>query len=174
VKIVHVSTHDLAGGAARAAYRLHRGLLEIGVGSRMLVAGRTSADPTVTLFQPSPKAHRRIRRGIRHRRIAAELNRYAATRPAGLEQFSDDRTAFAGEVVRQLPPCDIINLHWVASMVDVGTFLRRAGSVPIVWSLHDMNVFTGGCHYDWGCGRFTDSCGSCPQPYPPGKVNVVR
>jgi glycosyltransferase involved in cell wall biosynthesis len=26
-----------------------------------------------------------------------------------------------------------------------------------------MNAFTGGCHFDGGCGRFRDSCGRCPQ-----------
>jgi glycosyltransferase involved in cell wall biosynthesis len=33
---------------------------------------------------------------------------------------------------------------------------------PIVWTLHDMWPFTGGCHYDEGCGRFQQSCGNCP------------
>src|SRR6185295_15560755 len=27
----------------------------------------------------------------------------------------------------------------------------------------DMGAFTGGCHYDQGCGKFTASCGACPQ-----------
>jgi glycosyltransferase involved in cell wall biosynthesis len=26
-----------------------------------------------------------------------------------------------------------------------------------------MNPFTGGCHYDEGCGRFASGCGMCPQ-----------
>jgi glycosyltransferase involved in cell wall biosynthesis len=26
-----------------------------------------------------------------------------------------------------------------------------------------MNAFTGGCHYDCGCGHFANSCGNCPQ-----------
>ncbi|MEI6399326.1 MAG: glycosyltransferase family 4 protein, partial [Pseudomonadota bacterium] len=33
---------------------------------------------------------------------------------------------------------------------------------PIVWTLHDMWAFSGGCHYDDECGRLRDSCGSCP------------
>jgi len=35
--------------------------------------------------------------------------------------------------------------------------------VPVVWRLSDMNAFTGGCHYDAGCGRWVSGCGSCPQ-----------
>jgi len=33
---------------------------------------------------------------------------------------------------------------------------------PIVWSLHDMWPFTGGCHYDGQCGGYRESCGNCP------------
>jgi glycosyltransferase involved in cell wall biosynthesis len=33
----------------------------------------------------------------------------------------------------------------------------------LVWTLHDMASFTGGCCHDMGCGKFTKQCGSCPQ-----------
>jgi len=32
---------------------------------------------------------------------------------------------------------------------------------PIVWSLHDMWAFTGGCHYDEFCGAYKNRCGNC-------------
>ena len=57
---------------------------------------------------------------------------------------------------------DLVHLHWVC-----GGLLRleslRKFRKPIVWTLHDMWAFTGGCHYDEGCGRYKDSCGICPQ-----------
>ncbi len=57
---------------------------------------------------------------------------------------------------------DIIHLHWVC-----GGFLRieslKKFHKPIVWTLHDMWAFTGGCHYDGSCGRYKDACGACPQ-----------
>ena len=42
MKILHVSTYDIEGGAARAAYRLHKSLLQIGVDSKMLVQRKMS------------------------------------------------------------------------------------------------------------------------------------
>lgn len=33
---------------------------------------------------------------------------------------------------------------------------------PVVWSLHDMWGFTGGCHYDEKCGKYQSNCFSCP------------
>lgn len=60
---------------------------------------------------------------------------------------------------------DIVNLHWIA-----GGFLSIRGisrlvklGKPIVWTLHDMWAFTGGCHYSGDCEKYIDSCGACPQ-----------
>ena len=56
---------------------------------------------------------------------------------------------------------DVVHLHWVAH-----GFLRLESlakiSAPVVWTLHDMWTFTGGCHYAGACEKFTESCGRCP------------
>jgi glycosyltransferase involved in cell wall biosynthesis len=65
-------------------------------------------------------------------------------------------------VAGQLPPADLLHFHWVAEFIDIPSFLERV-DMPIVWTLHDMNPFTGGCHYTSGCRRFEQACGCCPQ-----------
>ena len=56
----------------------------------------------------------------------------------------------------------LVHLHWVgAGMLRVEE-LSELGC-PIVWTLHDMWGFTGGCHYNKNCERFKMNCGSCPQ-----------
>jgi hypothetical protein len=47
MKVLLLGTEDIQGGAARAAYRLHQGLQEIGVESQMLVQTKHSDDRTV-------------------------------------------------------------------------------------------------------------------------------
>ena len=47
MKVVIVNTHDIEGGAARAAYRLHDALKKSGVNSTMLVQTKKSDDYTV-------------------------------------------------------------------------------------------------------------------------------
>ena len=47
MSVLHVSQADLSGGAGRAAYRLHRALLDHGASSRMEVRSKTSDDWTV-------------------------------------------------------------------------------------------------------------------------------
>jgi hypothetical protein len=37
MRVVHLNTSDCQGGAARSAFRLHKGMMEIGVESSMLV-----------------------------------------------------------------------------------------------------------------------------------------
>ncbi|MDY7014865.1 MAG: glycosyltransferase family 4 protein, partial [Cyanobacteriota bacterium] len=57
---------------------------------------------------------------------------------------------------------DIINLHWICGGYLQIETLARLGK-PIVWTLHDMWPFTGGCHYSQTCDRYTQSCGACPK-----------
>lgn len=130
----------------------------------MLVLKRAGSDPTVTAFKPLNDFVSRTRRKYRGKRIHRDHQAYAATRPAGFEPFADDRTAFAGDLVKRLPECDLINLHWVVGFVDYEAFADTVpANIPLVWRLADMAPLTGGCHYDFGCGRFTAQCGACPQ-----------
>jgi glycosyltransferase involved in cell wall biosynthesis len=164
LRIVHLSTYDIAGGAARAAYKLHNGLLQLGCNSLMMVADRTSDDPTVITFAPTMDLTSRLRRRLRAEMLTRSFSRYLASRPEGYERFSDDRSLYGVALVRQLPPCDVVNLHWIAGFVDYQAFFSTVPEhVPIFWRLSDMNALTGGCHFDHGCGRHTAGCGACPQ-----------
>jgi glycosyltransferase involved in cell wall biosynthesis len=131
----------------------------------MLVAHGGSSDPTVEVFAATADGiRRRIRQRLRRERIRRELAAYRSTRPSGLEGFSDDRSWWDWRDSSRFQPFDVINLHWVSRFVDYGEFFQAVPPyVPVVWTLRDMNIFTGGCHYDEGCGRFTERCGACPQ-----------
>lgn len=56
---------------------------------------------------------------------------------------------------------NIIHLHWVAGVLDLKN-LHVLSDKPVVWTLADMNAFTGGCHYSEGCTQFEKSCKDCP------------
>ncbi len=59
---------------------------------------------------------------------------------------------------------DAINLHWInqgfLSLRNIAQ-LAQLGK-PIIWTLHDMWAFTGGCHYNRGCMGYQAQCGNCP------------
>ena len=171
LKVVHVCTQD-SGGAGKAAYRLHKGLQEIGVDSTMLVVNKKSADPSVKVFpskylgslQPclnvlshvSPLWSRQIQRWDN------EIAKYP-NRPPGLEIFTDALADVELEQIQEIKDADIINLHWVAGTLDYPGAPLALRNKKIVWTLHDMNPFTGGCHYAGDCKKYEQNCGACPQ-----------
>ncbi|MEA2708291.1 MAG: hypothetical protein QOF78_892 [Phycisphaerales bacterium] len=164
MRIVHLSTSDSGGGAFRAAFRLHTGLKRLGHQSKMLVMRKASGDDDVIALRPRQDFFGRLRRKILARRIWRDYDKYRPTLPPGIEPFSDDRSEHAGEIVRQLPDCDVINLHWVGGFLDHESFFAAyPKQVPLVWRMADMGAMTGGCHYTQGCERFTQKCGACPQ-----------
>lgn len=164
MKIRHVSTNDINGGAARAAYRLHLGLKSLNLDSSMVVLNKSSIDKNIHRVKNSAKIYARILRTIRREFIKKEFQSYHATRYKGLELFSDDRTEYKNQLNTFVNNSDILNLHWVANFVDFTSFFMNIPqNKPVVWTLHDMNPFTGGCHYNVSCDRFTEQCGHCPQ-----------
>ncbi|MBC1220339.1 glycosyltransferase family 4 protein [Nostoc sp. UCD121] len=156
MKVLHLSTHDIGGGAARAAYRLHTGLQDIGLQSQMLVQEKSSNDKTVI----APKI--RLFQGIAKAKLTFEslpLKLYTQKKNTPFFiQWLPDRVI---PKVAQINP-DIINLHWISgAFMQIETFSKL--KLPLVWTLHDMWGFTGGCHVIGECDRYKVSCGACPQ-----------
>lgn len=162
VKAIHVNNNDLSGGAARAVKRLHQGLLQRGVESSIFVRNKESDDETVLEFQPRETISSLLYRVTRYAGMRSDFFPWYVSWSRGGMPISDDRSRFAGEVADQLPPADLLHFHWIAEFIDILSFLERV-NMPIVWTLHDMNPFTGGCHYTSGCRRFEQACGCCPQ-----------
>ena len=156
MRILTVNSSDLNGGAARAAYRLHQGLLRIGLDPRMLVQNRSSDDHRVQgPGTGMSKAMARVRPGL----DILPVKRYPNH---GSKMFSPAWLPFGGLVDRiNASDADVVHLHWITAGMLRLEELDRINK-PMVWSLHDMWAYTGGCHYDEECGRWRSTCGSCP------------
>lgn len=150
-----LNTFDANGGAAIATHRIHHALLDLGLNSRMLVQRKFTDDPTV--IQAAPFLHR----------ASILIRPHLDNLPLQLKGVVPKRL-FSGSVlpeslstqISEINP-DIIHLFWVqAGFVRIETLANL--KKPIVWTLHDMWPFTGGCHYDDECGRYRESCGHCP------------
>lgn len=75
------------------------------------------------------------------------------SKPGGVLDFRE-----IDELIQQ---SDIVHLHWVAGLFDFEN-THVLGRRPVVWTLADMNAFTGGCHYSEGCTKFESDCSGCP------------
>ncbi len=163
MRIIHLNTFG-KGGAARAAKRLHDGLCRLGHDSLFFLSDAADIEKGTIVFDQKANLVSRALRRVRRKRIEGDFAPYRNHRTEGQELFSDDRSALRSELRLQLPPSEVINLHWVAGFIDYWDFLSKVPQqTPVVWTLHDMNPFTGGCHYDEGCGKFALACGACPQ-----------
>lgn len=59
---------------------------------------------------------------------------------------------------------DVLHLHWINQGFLSLKNIRQLAELgkPLVWTLHDMWAFTGGCHYSGTCEHFQHACGNCP------------
>jgi glycosyltransferase involved in cell wall biosynthesis len=164
LKAVLVATVDGGNGAAIGAYRLHRGLRRLNIDSKIFVAEKRGDDPDVIAFQPPLDLGSRLQRGLRRARMTISMARYRQARSPGLETFSDDRSEHGADVLAQLPAGDVVHLHAMLDFIDYRVFYSHVPThTPVVRTLRDISSFTGGCHVNGDCTKYTARCGACPQ-----------
>lgn len=158
MKVLLVNNSDQEGGAARAAFRLQQGLCSQAVNSSMLVQIKSGSDPLV-IGPKSSSGTSSILNGSRLvlDKLPLTLSRVKAKSNFSLQWIPDNISS----QIKQISP-DIINLHWINNgFIQVESLAKL--KKPIVWTMHDMWAFTGGCHYSQDCDHYQNNCGSCPQ-----------
>jgi glycosyltransferase involved in cell wall biosynthesis len=144
-KILHVSVSDAIGGAARAAQRIHRALVDAGYDSNMRVLQHRTDDDRVRGGAPPGLTSRAVTKTNRLWRSYAERD-WATTNPV-MHSFGRASAGLADEL--NGGGAGVLNLHWVTGMLSVKDIARL--EKPIVWTLHDMWAFCGGEHVtDYG------------------------
>lgn len=163
-KILSVNFSDSSGGAARAAYRIHKAVNKAGVNNRMLVKQKTLNDDTVLSIEEFDKKNfftyagrfvvKKIKNQLQHR----SWNRY----PDKEDVFLSDLRSESIHGAFQKIDFDILHLHWI-NLHFLNLNQLKTLSQPIIWTLHDCWPFTGICHYFYDCTRYKQSCGCCPH-----------
>ncbi|MDW7695815.1 glycosyltransferase [Flammeovirgaceae bacterium SG7u.111] len=157
MKILHINTYD-RGGAANACTRLHLGLLEKGVESKLLLKQKTKNLPSSFVYVPPPLKQSFLSKVIRKGRsiinkfFSAELKEkrkrqfFLNKRSKKLEMFSFPYTDFDITTSPLYQEADIIHLHWTANFLDYYSFFRK-NKKPVIWTIVDENPYSGGEHY---------------------------
>ncbi len=166
MKIIHLSNTAIGGGAARAAYRIHRALLASSIESQMYVSAAIADDLTVK----GPRG-RFVRALTRLRpQLASPVRMLLSTGnpiihspavvPSNWHRYLNSSDA------------DVVHLHWVQSEMlsisDIGRIKK-----PIVWTLHDMWPFCGAEHYTADF-RWRDGYQADNRPDYEGKFDLNR
>ncbi|PJJ83776.1 glycosyltransferase family 4 protein [Mucilaginibacter auburnensis] len=162
MKVTIINTADAGGGAPAACTRLLKALLSQGVDANMLVQYKKTDNAAVTGLVNSKLS-----------KWKAQYTFFAERIPFMFFHEKDETvrfafsTANAGTSIADHPlvkQADILHLHWTnsgfLSINDLKALINTGK--PIVWTMHDMWTFTGGCHYSGDCDGYRTKCGNCP------------
>ena len=159
MKILFVNATDVRGGAAQAARRIAGAVRGVGAEVAFLVKERTGPPEDAMVTNALASRLPILAKAVDRAPVLAYPNGASLFRSLNFSPAwaRGDDTA---ERINQIG-ADIVHLHWVnyGHLGPEGIARIRA---PVVWTLHDMWPFTGGCHYSGGCDRFSARCGLCP------------
>lgn len=148
MKVLHINQSDISGGAALAGYRLHQGLLNQNIDSRLLVGTARTDDDRVSTFP-------------RRLRLENQVSRF--TRYLGLN-YLNCVSSFEVQKDCVYQEADLLNFHNLHTgyfnYLAISSLTKRK---PAVFTLHDMWSFTGHCAYSYDCERWKIGCGQCPD-----------
>ena len=118
------------GGAGVAAYRLSEALENQGINSSIIDKASTVNNLFNFLLQQfEERQNTKLRKKFKRQYECLSLER----------TFSFNLSLSNNT--------DIINLHWISAFIDYKNFFQQENLPPIVWTLHDMNLFLGLAHY---------------------------
>lgn len=139
--------------------RLNKALKAKGLDSELAVNFLFSANPEVQNLSKSFFSKFFAALGIILERIIAKLFTKNVPIPFSFPVWGKDISGH--QLVKS---ADIIHLHWVNHAFLRPQDLAKLSGLnkPIVWTFHDSNAFTGGCHVRYDCDHFLKECGNCP------------
>lgn len=139
-KVLILSSYESTGGAARAANRLHKSLINNGTDSKMWVRTRNSDDWRVE--GPAGPVGR----------IKADIRSVLEALPVKLQKTENPILHSPGWInnfkAKQInaSDADVVNLHWVCdgliSIAQIGKITK-----PVIWTMHDSWTFCGMEHH---------------------------
>lgn len=157
MKLLLINTSD-SGGAGKACVRLHLGLLSMSKDSKLLLVKKSRSYKKSYIFRHKRnstlyfKIYNKVLRVLRGAKllepsIKTQQKLFIENRVKGLEKFSFPNSNYDITESELYKEADIINLHWVSEFIDYQSFFKK-NTKPVVWTLHDMNPFSGGEHYE--------------------------
>lgn len=148
MKILHINQSDVQGGAAIAAYRLHKELLHRSAQSRLIVRRPISGDAEVESM-----GFRRVPDGI-------------LAKASSIVGLNDLFTYRSYKLHRRIwyREADVLNLHNLhPGYFNYLSLPALTRNKPAIHTLHDMWAITGHCAYSYDCVRWQNGCGKCPS-----------
>lgn len=160
--ILHVFSID-AGGAAIAAKRIAKAVEKNAsekIENRFLTLYPAKNDTQVTAYFNNSGALFLTRIMRKTCEVFLEPKTKAYPGPFSKGEFG---IASRKKIQKYMSDVDIVHIHWTNRGLFSIRQLAQIMSVgkPVIWTMHDMWAFTGGCHYDGNCGKYKTECKNC-------------
>ena len=160
MKITLINKDDFGGGAAMACLRLFKALKANDLDVSMLVQKKTVPDESVKSTVHNKFDKYRSEFNFLYERLSFILKERDKS-----VRFAFSQANAGSDIIDEddIKNADLLHLHWVnggfLSLDNINSLLKL--NKPVVWTLHDMWPFTGGCHYSGDSERFLNECGNC-------------
>jgi len=161
MKVIHL---QYGTSEASPGNRLHNAFLKAGISSSLL---------SLTSMIKGPEGILSLGKKERYiAKINTGIELYLTRNK--LEKFGNFSYPVIGSdisEIKEVVKADVIYIHWVLngflSLSSMEKLFRL--NKPIIFFLHDMWTFTGGCHYSFTCNKYKTECNNC-QFFPKDKV----
>ncbi|BAU56186.1 glycosyltransferase family 4 protein [Mucilaginibacter gotjawali] len=161
MKVTLINTSDAGGGAPAACMRLLKALELKQVDVHMLVQEKKTGEPRVDSISDNLAGKLKARFSFFYERLPF-IWLEAKAREV---RFAFSTAEFGTDIKKEpgIQSADLLHLHWTNSGFLSTHNIKQLFETgkPVVWTLHDMWAFTGGCHYSGDCFHFMNQCGNC-------------
>lgn len=159
LRVLHLNSGPISGGAAKGCERLHNGLRAAGVDSIMVTETHSGLDCKVGVVSISLFARFFLKPLNRvFHRLVLKLSTVSGNMYTGPYELTN---TFKANIARIKP--DIIHIHWTSRSISLSQILDLASSSNVIVTMRDMWWFTGGCHYSGRCDGYIKGCHDCPM-----------
>jgi glycosyltransferase involved in cell wall biosynthesis len=155
MKVNIINHSDSFGGASRAAYRIHKSLLNIDVESTMIVNIKNTDEWSI---RGPEKKIKQLTLPIWSALSTLIAKKFQKSLNKNLHSIS----IFNSNIINDINSSnvDLVNLHWInGEMLSISDISKI--NKPIVWTFHDMWPFCGSEHYTdsnrWIEGYYKDN-----------------
>lgn len=172
LRILQVSTYDIAGGAEKIAWDLHTSYRALGHRSWLAVGVKRSRDRDVFSI---PKNTNRSSQIILSCFNRFHYSAYVSGKIETLTNLSRIYNRFTGHENFDHPgtwslldsapkPLDILHCHNLhGGYFDLRALPSLSSRIPTVLTLHDAWLLSGHCAHSFDCERWKFGCGNCPD-----------
>ena len=164
MKAIHITTSK-SGGAGIAAQRISDSLTAVGVDSelwdRKQILNKLNLGfiEHLKIYVASPILTKLQRNLVQN---SSELMTPNSLSLTNLSNFNELNV-------------DLIHIHSFYNLLNTKSFQELALlNKPVVITLHDLRLITGGCHAEIDCKKYQDQCSECPKVHKVFRPTVAK